>query len=73
MEQSTRRPRRVVMRVVISKRFEVWVEKTIECESLSTAVELSKKMNICEFGITKKGVECIDSTELKGTGVREDW
>jgi len=57
----------------VKKRFEVWVERTIEAVDLGAALATAKEMKHEDFFTMKKDVEYIDETLLDGTGVEEQW
>lgn len=58
---------------VITRRFNVWVDKTIFADDFLHAVELAKKSTFADFGEFHDDVDFIDSEVMPGTGVREDW
>lgn len=57
----------------VSARFDLWVEKTVEAESLNDAMALAQEAGFDDFVEAMEGVEVIDTNRLAGTGVREEW
>lgn len=57
----------------IQQRYEVWVEKTIQAESLDEAIDVMKGSTFDDFLTTKAKANVVDFTELDGTGVQEGW
>jgi hypothetical protein len=59
---------------VISKRFTIWLEKTVMASDLPEALEDARTAGYADFlEAVDESVEVVDSEEVSGTGVREDW
>lgn len=57
----------------IQKRYEVWVDKIIQADSLDEAFDVMRASTFDDFLTTKAKANVVDFTELSGAGVQEEW
>lgn len=58
----------------ITARFDLWVEKTVEADSLEAALDIAQSSTFDDFiEGTADATEIIDTNRLPGTGAREEW